>query len=296
MPRRFLKLPGYIHAKGLPNPRLFAIFTPVNFEKFNALVEGRVNYGELEHASVVSEYKNIGCGDGYRLYLDIEGNTIRDARYTTTGCSFSLASLAIICDLAKGKTLDEAANIQPDELEPAIEGYPERRKNYALTAVQALQKAISDYRGQTGLTGDKVISREKTLEFLKANGHLRGQNLNSVMLDKLDLSGVDFSGSNLQHAFLRESNLTGANFSGANLRGAFLNDCVIHNSDFSSADLRFAKLLGAKISEAKFDGAFYDIGTRVDTKSMHIFDQMVQKGKELYVKNGEAGVTSGVHT
>lgn len=134
-----------------------------------------------------------------------------------------------------------------------------------------------------------MISRDKTLEFLKANGHLRGQNLNSVMLDKLDLSGVDFSGSNLQHAFLRESNLTGANFSGANLRGAFLNDCVIHNSDFSAADLRFAKLLGAKISDSKFAGAFYDIGTRVDTKSMHIFDSMVQKGKDLYVKNGEAG-------
>ena len=268
----------------------------MNFEKFNALVEGRVNYGELESPSVVSEYKNIGCGDGYRLYLDIEGNTIRDARYTTTGCSFSLASLAIICDLAKGKTLDEAAAIQPDELEPAIEGYPERRKNYALTAVQALQKAIRDYREKTGLSGEQVISRDKTLEFLKAHGHLRGQNLNSVMLDKLDLSGVDFSGSNLQHAFLRESNLTGANFTGANLRGAFLNDCLVHETDFSGADLRFAKLLGAKISDSKFDGAFYDIGTRVDTKSMHIFEAMIQKGKELYVKNPSAGVVTEVHT
>lgn len=268
----------------------------MNFEKFNALVEGRVNYGELEQASVVSEYKNIGCGDGYRLYLDIEGNTIRNARYTTTGCSFSLASLAIICDLAKGKTLDEAAQIKPDDLEPAIEGYPERRKNYTQTAVQALHKAIRDYREQTGLSGEQVISRDKTLEFLKANGHLRGQNLNSVMLDKLDLSGIDFSGSNLMHAFLRESNLTGAKFAGANLRGAFLNDCVIHNTDFSGADLRFAKLLGAKISDSKFDGAFYDIGTRVDTRSMHIFDSMVQKGKELYIKNAEAGVTTEVHT
>ncbi len=284
------------HAKPLAGSALFCYILCVNFEKFNALVEGRVNYGELEQASVVSEYKNIGCGDGYRLYLTIEGDTIRDARYTTTGCSFSLASLAIICDLAKGKTLDAAAEIKPDDLEPAIEGYPERRKNYTQTAVQALQKAIRDYREQTGLRGEQVISREKTLELLKANGHLRGQNLNSVMLDKLDLSGVDFSGSNLMHAFLRESNLTGAKFSGANLRGAFLNDCVIHNGDFAGADLRFAKLLGAKISDTNFDGAFYDIGTRVDTKSMHIFDSMVQKGKELYVKNAEAGVTAEVHT
>lgn len=266
----------------------------MNFEKFNALVEGRVNYGELEGAAVVSEYKNIGCGDGYRLYLDIAGERINDARYTTTGCSFSLASLAIICDLAKGKTIDEAMQIKPEELEPAIEGYPERRKNYAVTAVQALQKALADYRNQTGLKGEQVISREKTLEHLKTHGHLRNLNLNSVMLDKLDLRGVDFSGSNLQHAFLRESNLTGAKFSGANLRGAFLNDCLIHQTDFTQADLRFAKLLGAKISESVFADALYDIGTRVDTKNMHIFESMVQKGKEIYLKNAAAPAGTGV--
>lgn len=262
----------------------------MNFEKFNALVEGRVNYGELEHASVVSEYKNIGCGDGYRLYLDVDGEIIKDARYTTTGCSFSLASLAIICDLAKGKSLGQALEIKPEELEPAIEGYPEKRKNYAVTAVQAMQKAIKDYQNKSGLQNEQVISREKTLEFLKANGHLRGQNLNSVMLDKLDLSGVDFSGSNLMHAFLRESNLTGANFSGANLRGAFLNDCLIQDTNFTGADLRFAKLLGAKIGEANWAGALYDIGTRVDTKNMHIFDSMTQKGKEIYIKNEDQKV------
>lgn len=257
----------------------------MNFEKFNALVEGRVNYGELETASVVSEYKNIGCGDGYRLYLEVDGDTIKDARYTTTGCSFSLASLAIICDIAKGKTISAARNIQPEELEPAIEGYPEKRKNYAVTAVQALQKALSDFEQQTGLKGEQVISREKTLEHLKEHSNLKGINLNSVMLDKLDLSGVDFSGANLQHAFLRGSNLTGAIFSGANLRGAFLNDCVLDKTDFTEADLRFAKLLGAQIGDCIFTGALYDIGTRVDTKNMHIFETMTQKGKEIYLKS-----------
>ncbi|MBL8033311.1 MAG: pentapeptide repeat-containing protein, partial [Leptospiraceae bacterium] len=154
-----------------------------------------------------------------------------------------------------------------------------------VTAVQALQKAIRDFREHTGLSGEKIVSRDKTLALLKAQGHLRGENLNSVMLDKLDLSGIDFSGANLQHAFLRESNLTGANLSGANLRGAFLNDCIIQDTDLSGADLRFAKLLGAKIGSANFSGALYDIGTRVDTKNMHIFESMVQKGKEIYVKD-----------
>jgi NifU-like protein involved in Fe-S cluster formation len=257
----------------------------MNFDKFNALVEGRVNYGELADASVVSEYKNIGCGDGYRIFLKVENDIIQDARYTTTGCSFSLASLAIICDLAKGKKLEEALSITPEELESPIEGYPERRKNYAVTAVQALQKAVNDYQKGTGLQGEQVVSREKTLEYLRVHGNLRGQNLNCVMLDKLDLTGIDFSGANLHQAFLRESNLTGANFTDANLKGAFLNDCTIQNTNFSRADLRFAKLLGARIGESIFTDALYDIGTRVDTKNMHIFETMIQKGKEIYVKD-----------
>ncbi|MCX7633773.1 MAG: iron-sulfur cluster assembly scaffold protein [Turneriella sp.] len=257
----------------------------MNFEKFNALVEGRVNYGELEDASVISDYRNIGCGDGYRLYLKIENGRIADARYTTTGCSFSLASLAIICDLAKGKTLDEALAIEPQDLEPAIDGYPERRRNYAVTAVEALRKAIRDYRAGTGVSRENAITRQRALALLEEHGHLRGQNLHSVMLDGLDLSGVDFTGANLQHAFLRGSNLTQACFREANLRGAFLNDCKLIATDFRNADLRFAKLLGAEIQDCLFDGALYDVGTRVDPKNTHIFVHMQQKGKELYVKS-----------
>ncbi len=236
---------------------------------------------------MVSDYKNIGCGDGYRLYLQInQQGVIEDARYTTTGCSFSLASLAIICDLAKGKTLDEAAAITPDMMEPYIDGYPERRRNYAETAIAALKKAIHDYRNGTGVSPDKVITRENILKKLAAKGTLAGENLSSAMLNNLNLAGVDFRGANLQNAFLKGSDLRGANFTGANLRGAFLNDCDIRDADFTGSDLRFAKLAGAKLAGAKFDGALYDIGTRVDTKNMYIFEKMIQKGKELYLKAG----------
>ena len=41
----------------------------MDFDKFNALVESRLHYGEIDEASVVSDYKNVGCGDGYRLFF-----------------------------------------------------------------------------------------------------------------------------------------------------------------------------------------------------------------------------------
>lgn len=256
----------------------------MNFEKFQNLVEKRPYYGELENPTVVSEYKNVGCGDGYRLYLEIKDNKIENISYTTTGCSFSLASLSILCDLVKGKTLTEAQAVDPDMMDSYIDGYPERRKNYRDTAISALKKAISDYQNNTGLDLKTLKTKKSILAILKEKGSLAQENLASASLDRMNLDGVDFSYANLNHAFFSGSSLKNANFSHANLKGAFLNDCDLTGANFTGADLRFAKLTGSKLDEAIFENAIYDIGTRVDPKYISIFQKMEQKGKELYVK------------
>ncbi len=244
-----------------------------------------MNYGEVDDASVVSEYKNVGCGDAYRLYLQIENDTIKDASYTTTGCSFSIASLGIVCDILKGLSVAEARAIKPEQLETYIDGYPERRRIYIDTALGAVNKALDDYENGTGLAADDIITRKQILADLAGVGHLRERKLTSVMLDNIDLQNVDFTGANLQNAYLRGSNLQGANFSGANLKGAYIDNADLRNANFQGADLRFAKLGGAQLEGADFTGAYYDIGTRVLPKDVHIFETMVKKGKEFYLKN-----------
>ncbi|MCS6984652.1 MAG: pentapeptide repeat-containing protein [Leptospiraceae bacterium] len=247
-------------------------------------MEQRPYYGELEQPSVVSEYKNAGCGDGYRLYLKIKDDRIEDIRYTTTGCSFSLVSLSIICDLAKGKRLNEALAITPELMESYIDGYPERRKNYAETAIKALQKAIRDYENGTGLSDKDFISKKKILELLREKGSLANADLRKANLDHMDLSYVDFTNARLEHTFFSGSKLTGANFSHAKLTGAYLNNCDLTHACFENADLRFTKLTGSKLDGASFKNALYDVGTRVDQKYLDIFSQMRQQGKEIYLK------------
>ena len=89
------------------------------------------------------------------------------------------------------------------------------------------------------------------------------------------------------NAFLQNNNFIGANFSGANLRGAFLNNSDLRNANLRGADLRWAKLTGIKIEGADFTDALYDIGTRVDSKNLQIFDVMKKVGKDLYVNQEE---------
>lgn len=257
----------------------------MDFDKFNKIVEDRIHYGELDDSSVVSEYKNIGCGDNYRLYLQIEEDRILGAKFTTTGCSFSIASLDIVCDLLKDKTLAEARSLTADQLEEYIDGYPERRRLYADTALAAVNQALDDYENGTGLQAGDIITRKEILEKLKIQGHLRNEKLASAMLDSLDLKGVDFAGANLQNAYLRHSDLSQANLAQCNLKGAYIDHANLTNANLSGADLRFAKLTGATFEGTVVDGAIYDIGTRVLPKDVHLFDKMIKKGKEFYLKN-----------
>lgn len=47
------------------------------------------------------------CGDEIVVYLDIEGDTVRDVRISGQGCSISQSSASMMSAAIKGKTLDE---------------------------------------------------------------------------------------------------------------------------------------------------------------------------------------------
>jgi len=258
----------------------------MDFERFKKINDERPNYGEMENPSVVSAYRNTGCGDGYRLYLNInpESQTIEDASYTTTGCGFSLAALSMACEWLKNKKITEAENISSEEIERLFE-FPDRRKNYPDTAVDAVKKAINDYKNGTGIKPEDRISKTYAMDRLKEKGNLRDEKLTQVVLENENLENVDFTGSNMSHAFLVGANLKGAVMRDVKLRGAFLNGANLENADLTGADLRWAKLSGAKLDGAILDGALYDAGTRLDTKYIFLFDKMTQQGKESYIND-----------
>jgi len=55
----------------------------MDFDKYKEINDQRLNYREMEDATVISYYRNTGCGDGYRIYLKIDdSNKVTDASYT----------------------------------------------------------------------------------------------------------------------------------------------------------------------------------------------------------------------
>lgn len=258
----------------------------MDFQKYKEINDTRMNYREMEDATVISSYRNVGCGDGYRIYLKIDENeVITDASYTTTGCGFGITALAMVTELAKNKSIEEAWKITDEDINRMFE-FPERRKNYPESAIAALQLALKDYQ-EGNTSGAKRITKSRAFEILKEKGSLAGEDLSSIILEKENLENVDFSNANLHNAFLQGSNFVNANFAGANLRGAFLNNCDLRGANFKGADLRWTKLAGAKIENADFTDATYDVGTRIDSNQIHIFKVMIKTGKDLYIKQEE---------
>jgi nitrogen fixation protein NifU and related proteins len=65
------------------------------------------NWGELPDARRV-EGHNPMCGDRLTLWLDLDGDVIRDVRFTGEGCAISKASASMMTQAIKGKTRAEA--------------------------------------------------------------------------------------------------------------------------------------------------------------------------------------------
>ncbi len=256
----------------------------MDFNRYKEINDQRLNYREMEDATVVSYYRNTGCGDGYRIYLKVsDEDQVLDASYTTTGCGFGMVALAMATEFAKNKRMSDLKEITTGDIEGLFE-FPDRRKNYPESAVAAIKKAVEDWETGKTVPVEKRITKKAALDLLQSQGHLRSAELSSVMIEKENLNGVDFSGADLGNAFLQHSSFVGANFTGTKLRGAFFNGADLRGANFTRADLRWAKLAGAKIEGAVFQDALYDIGTRLDQSQMHIFSVMKKEGKDLFVQ------------
>jgi len=66
------------------------------------------NFGRLEQPDAHAEGFNPLCGDRLDVYLQLDGDRIRDVRFEGKGCAISVASASLMTETMKGRTRAEA--------------------------------------------------------------------------------------------------------------------------------------------------------------------------------------------
>ena len=69
------------------------------------------NYGAMDVANRQSDGFNPLCGDRLRLFLQVEGGTVRQASFVGDGCAISTASASLLTEAARGLPEEEALEL-----------------------------------------------------------------------------------------------------------------------------------------------------------------------------------------
>ena len=106
------------------------------------------NVGIIENPDGAGEVGNPVCGDVMKITIKVKDDRIDDIKFQTLGCGAAIATSSMVTDLAKGKTLDEAAKISRDDVANELDGLPTSKMHCSNLAADALRKAIADYRAK----------------------------------------------------------------------------------------------------------------------------------------------------
>lgn len=109
------------------------------------------NVGEIADANGIGEVGNPVCGDIMKIYLKIEDDIIKDAKFKTFGCGSAIASSSMATELIKGKKVDDAWELTNVAVAEALDGLPPIKMHCSVLAEEAIHKAINSYRVNSGL-------------------------------------------------------------------------------------------------------------------------------------------------
>lgn len=122
---------------------------------------------KIKNPDGIGEVGNIRCGDIMHLEIKVEKNKIKDIGFKTFGCAAAIASSDVVCDLAMGKTLEQAEKIKKENIIKKLKDMPPIKIHCAVLGINALNKAIEDYRKKHHGRTPKNIQKNI---FTKGNG------------------------------------------------------------------------------------------------------------------------------
>jgi len=107
-------------------------------------------FGKIKNADAMGKAGNPRCGDIMDIFLKVDKKTqkIKDIKFQTYGCAAAIAASDMICELVKGKKLDEALKVSFKDISSSLGEMPPLKIHCAQLAVEALRIAIKNYQSK----------------------------------------------------------------------------------------------------------------------------------------------------
>ena len=86
------------------------------------------NFREIANADRTADGNNPLCGDALRVYVEMEGEKVKDVAFKGSGCAISKASASMMTQIVKGKTKKEA-EVLFDEFHRMVTGELDAEKD-----------------------------------------------------------------------------------------------------------------------------------------------------------------------
>ena len=99
------------------------------------------------------------CGDVMRLQIEVDETTgiIQDAKFKTFGCGSAIASSSLATEWLKGKSIDDALNIDNMEIVEEL-ALPPVKIHCSILAEDAIKAAVNDYRNRQSQNKNQTVT------------------------------------------------------------------------------------------------------------------------------------------
>ena len=106
--------------------------------------------GKMKNPDAVGKIQNNMCGDVMEVYLKIDNKDkknprIKEISFQTLGCAAAIASSDVLCELAKGKTLEQAKKIKKKDIMGRLKSLPSIKLHCSVLGEKTLHDAIRKY-------------------------------------------------------------------------------------------------------------------------------------------------------
>ncbi|MGA2003261.1 MAG: iron-sulfur cluster assembly scaffold protein [Terriglobales bacterium] len=98
--------------------------------------------GVVENPDACAQLENPACGDILELTLKLEGRRIAEIRFRAKGCVPTMACASALCELAKGRTIEEARRVSSEELIRKVGGIPAASTHASHLAIDTLAALV----------------------------------------------------------------------------------------------------------------------------------------------------------